>query len=337
MALPVLRQLVPEATVRDLWRRAAAVAKPFDGVACPSCRKPTAVIELPTDDGAVELDVCRGCAMVWFDPSEPDELTKRPPPKEPDDGLTPELRQKFAIAQVQELARLQRHVDEEGPSLAPSRWPAMLGIPVELHEAQFRGRPWATWGLAALVAATSAYGFHDAEFFARWQLVPQAVGESMGLTLLSSFFLHGGWFHLLSNLWFLVVFGDDVEDRLGRARWAALLFGATLLGGLLHVTFDPRSQVPCVGASSGISGLIACYALLLPEARLGVFLGSRHTLHMQWVTFSARTGFVLWLLLQVWTANKQLAGLGHVSAIDHLGGVIVGVLAWVAWRERRPD
>lgn len=326
-----LRQLVPDATLRALWQRVNAATKPFEGIACPSCQRSTAVINMPTDDAPVELvEVCRGCSMVWFDANEPEALPKRPPPKGPDDGLTPEQREMLAIAEVQKMARQQRLADEADPSLSPSRWPAVLGLPVELHGVQFGSRPWATWTVAAVVAMTSAYGFYDDTFFKRWQLVANALGDSLGLTLLSSFFLHGDWFHLLSNLWFLAVFGDDIEDRLGRQRWVTLLFGATLLGGVLQVTFDPRGDMPSVGASGGISGLIACYALLLPEARLGVFV------RLHWVTFSARTGFVLWLLLQGWLLVEQLYGHGYVSALDHLGGVLVGVLAWAVWRERMP-
>jgi membrane associated rhomboid family serine protease len=156
--------------------------------------------------------------------------------------------------------------------------------------------------------------------------------RSGGVTMLTAFFVHGGWLHLVGNLWFLVVFGDNVEEFLGRARWLLLLGSATVAGMLLHAFGDARSAVPVVGASGGISGLIAFYALRFPRARLGFLLIVRFV--PIWLTLPAWGGFALWMLMQVLFLIEQLSGFGRVSALGHLGGVLAGVVAFLVARKR---
>ena len=101
-------------------------------------------------------------------------------------------------------------------------------------------------------------------------LVPIELFDHAGLGLVSVFFVHGSWWHLLGNMYFLVVFGDNVEDVLGTRRRLLLLLAATIGGSLLQVLGDPHGNIPCVGASGGIAGLIAFYALRFPDVRLGM-------------------------------------------------------------------
>jgi membrane associated rhomboid family serine protease len=167
-----------------------------------------------------------------------------------------------------------------------------------------------------------------------WGLIPAQLWRHGGLTLASSFFLHGGIWHLVGNVYFLLVFGDNVEDYLGRWRWLALLVAASLLGDTMHVLFEPRSTMPCVGASGGISGLIVFYALAFPRARLSFMW--RYWLYFRWIGMPAWVALVLWLLLQSWGAYAQFMGFSHVSATAHLGGAGVGFLAWLAWHRTKP-
>jgi len=128
-------------------------------------------------------------------------------------------------------------------------------------------------------------------------------------------------------------FGDNVEDFLGRKRWLLLLGLATIGASLLQVLGDPRGSVPCVGASGGISGLIVFYALRLPKARLATYLSSRYSAGV-WITFPAWGGLLVWLLLQGVLLMQQLDG-GNVAALAHLGGAIVGAIAFFVTRNRR--
>jgi membrane associated rhomboid family serine protease len=128
----------------------------------------------------------------------------------------------------------------------------------------------------------------------------------------------------------LVVFGDNVEDELGALGMILLLAGASLAGTFLHGMLDPRGDVPCVGASAGISAVLAYYAIAFPKARLGVFV--RFGWYFKWVTFTAAGGMLLWIFFQLLIAIGQLAGAGSVSALAHIGGALSG--AALAWSRR---
>ncbi len=286
---------------------------------------------MPDEFGGRELDVCRACQLVWCDDLEHEALPQLPPALAPDDGLPPAVRQQMAVEMVLEAKRLEQVRQAEGPDFSLRKLPAVLGVPVELHPTAMPTLPWLTWATAIATAVVSIEGlWHDDIRRSLW-LVPEQSGP-FDPRLLTVFLVHADWLHLLCNLCFLITFGDDVEVRLGRGRWFALLLGATLAGSLLHVAIDPHSVRPCVGASGGISGLIVCYALLLPDARLGAWIGRGY--RSEWVTFPASSGLLIWAGLQVALLLQQLSGFGRISAAAHIGGALVGVAAWAAWRAR---
>jgi membrane associated rhomboid family serine protease len=115
---------------------------------------------------------------------------------------------------------------------------------------------------------------------------------------------------------------------LGYGRFLVLLLLATLAGDCLHAAADPRSTIPCVGASGGISGVLVFYALKFPHARLGFFW------RLRWLHLPAWGALVLWLLWQSVGVLQQVSGIGNVSAIAHLGGAAVGLLFWLKWRRQ---
>jgi membrane associated rhomboid family serine protease len=150
-----------------------------------------------------------------------------------------------------------------------------------------------------------------------------------GLTLLTTFFLHGGWFHLFGNLCFLIIFGGPVEDYLGRARYLLLLLLATAAGSLFQVALAPHSTVPVIGASGGVAGLVAFYGLLFPRVRLVIV-----TVWLLFYPLRIRAGqaLVLWILIQALGAWEQIHGFTGTAYAAHLGGGAVGLLFWLAWR-----
>src|SRR4030095_6138117 len=107
--------------------------------------------------------------------------------------------------------------------------------------------------------AVQAFGF-----------IPTEAWRYGGLTILTSFFLHGSILHLIGNLYFFLIFGDDVEDYLGRWRYVLVILTATVLGDIVHLLANANSTVPAIGASGGISGVIVFYALQFPRARVGI-------------------------------------------------------------------
>jgi len=147
------------------------------------------------------------------------------------------------------------------------------------------------------------------------------------ITALTSMFMHGGWGHLIFNMWYLWIFGNNVEDVLGRWRFLGFYLAVGLVGLLAHVLVAPSSVVPTVGASAAISGMLGAYLLLFPRARVlsVVFL----FFLIQFVEVPAILLITVWMLLQIFGG---LAGLGTGGAAGgvaywaHIGGFVAGYL-----------
>jgi membrane associated rhomboid family serine protease len=152
-----------------------------------------------------------------------------------------------------------------------------------------------------------------------------------GGTLFTSFFLHGGILHLLFNMWFLLLAGDNCEDLLGAPKYLLLLGGGSLIALLAHAAFDPRPDIPVVGASGGISALLAFYALALPRVRL--VLCFRIGWYPLWIRMSAAAAMGMWVAAQLFGTLLQLSGHGSVSSLAHLGGAAAGVALWLVCRK----
>ena len=145
------------------------------------------------------------------------------------------------------------------------------------------------------------------------------------LTPLLSMFLHGGWAHLLGNALFLWVFGNNVEDSMGRARFLVFYLVCGLAAALAQIAINPASAAPMVGASGAISGVLGAYLILYPRVRVHVFVG--------FFFLSLPAYFVLLM----WIGMQLLAGLPQVTSIEnvtssgvavwaHIGGFFTGVL-----------
>jgi rhomboid family protein len=172
-------------------------------------------------------------------------------------------------------------------------------------------------------------------FVRRWGLVPADVheGPAAAVTLLTSTFLHAGWFHLGANMIYLVVFGMPVERRLGSAAFAAVYIASGLIGGLAYLLAQPGSQTPAVGASGAIAGVIAAHLVLFP----GATLGSIAPVLFLHVVESTPTLLLLlvWLATQVLSSVASLTTSTGIAWWAHLGGFASGlVLAPVLRRHR---
>ena len=108
-------------------------------------------------------------------------------------------------------------------------------------------------------------------FINSWGLVPTrfwAAPQTAWVTIFSAMFLHGGWFHIVSNMWILFIFGDNVEDRMGGERYLVFYLLSGVAAGLLQAFLLPESSVPMVGASGAIAGVLGAYLVLFPRARI---------------------------------------------------------------------
>ncbi|MBI4464011.1 MAG: rhomboid family intramembrane serine protease [Acidobacteria bacterium] len=329
----MLRRTVAREAINRLWA-SVREGKTEPGRPCPACERPMVVIHTRGRGQPLTLDVCTRCEFVWFDPKEFEALPPAAPPPGVDEKQLPMearlLLAKYEIEQIDDHP-LPLEVDEAPPVQGWKALPAFLGMPVEYESHALQRLPWATWGLAAAVSLCSLLAFLD---FARavqdFALIPAEVGRYWGLTLLTAFFLHGGWLHLLGNLYFLLVFGDDVEDYLGKSRYLLVLLLATATGGLLHTLGHPDSTTPVIGASAGVSGILVYYGLQYPRARLGFLI--QYFFLFRWIRLRAWMYVLLWIVLQSIGALQQLTGVTQVSFLGHLGGAAIGFLFWLLWK-----
>ena len=153
---------------------------------------------------------------------------------------------------------------------------------------------------------------------------PCLLGGFSGSALLTSMFLHGSWMHLIGNLWFLWIFGNNVEDSMGHGRFLVFYLLAGMVAAGSHVAADPGSTLPMVGASGAISAIMGAYLVLYPRARV-------HTLFIIIIiirVFPLPAWFFLlyWFLLQVASSALQGGGGGGVAFWAHIGGFASGVV-----------
>ena len=164
-------------------------------------------------------------------------------------------------------------------------------------------------------------------------VVPAAYTSGSSSTYwpwLTTMFVHGGWLHVIANLWSLWIFGDNVEARMGRLRYIVFFLLAGLGGTLAHVVFNPGSSVPVVGASGAISGVMAAYLFLFPAARIVMLFP------IFFIPFFFQ--IPAWLYILVWIAMETLTGLtmvaqggleeGGVAVWAHVGGFATGAVLY---------
>jgi len=133
-------------------------------------------------------------------------------------------------------------------------------------------------------------------------------------SILTSMFLHGGWLHLIGNMWFLWLFGDNVEEALGRGRYILFYFIVGTVAALAQCFSLPDSRAPMIGASGAIAGVLGGYVLLYPRARIV-------TLVFWWVT-----DLPAWIFLGIWFLSQFWVGEGSgVAWMAHVGGFLAGI------------
>jgi membrane associated rhomboid family serine protease len=163
---------------------------------------------------------------------------------------------------------------------------------------------------------------------------PTAFGS-----LITSMFLHGSWFHVLSNMWVLFIFGDNVEDRMGSARYLGFYLFGGIVAGLTQVFFAPSSRVPTVGASGAIAAVLGAYLLLFPRGRVLTLIP---LVFIPWlVEIPAYLFLGLWFLSQLSSGLLSLGrlGAGQFSGIAwwaHVGGFVFGLVFGRVLAKRQP-
>jgi rhomboid family protein len=169
-------------------------------------------------------------------------------------------------------------------------------------------------------------------------VVPAAFSPA---TLITSMFLHGSWWHVIGNMWYLWIFGDNVEDRVGHGRFIVFYLLCGIAAAVGQIVMDPTSTLPTIGASGAIAGVMGAYFVLYPHSRVLTLIP---WIFLQVVELPAILLLGVWFLMQLVnagtiavTANTGTASSGGVAFAAHVAGFLVGVAGIFIFRRRDRD
>jgi len=191
-----------------------------------------------------------------------------------------------------------------------------------------RSVPYVTYALVAINVLVFFLELNNGDAFIReWAFIPARFSADPAAnipTVFSAMFMHGGWLHLGGNMLYLWIFGDNVEDRFGHLKYLAFYLLAGIAATFAQYLFLPESNVPNVGASGAIAGVLGAYLLMFPHARVNVLLG-RSVIAMPAIVV---LGF--WIVLQLVSGVGSIAytdaDVGGIAYMAHVGGFVAGFL-----------
>lgn len=181
-------------------------------------------------------------------------------------------------------------------------------------------------------------------FFEKWAVIPREYAEQTDLppgipfpfwfTMFSSMFMHGGWMHLIGNMLYLWIFGDNIEDRWGHLKFLIIYLVCGIIASLAHIFFNLQSTIPSLGASGAISGVLGAYLVMFPKNRVRVLVG-RGIVHLP-----AMVVLGFWILLQFINQLGQMGSSAETAGVAywaHIGGFVAGVLFALILGGRRSE
>ena len=275
---------------------------------CPAGHEHLQAYRVSFEKKEVEVDVCPDCKGLWLDAKEGEQLRE--------------------ILVAEQGAKQAAEVSAGGAKTY--LFQLFTGFPIEVYNPA-RKRPvlllMLIWSLVLIFVGQIVAGHEIVQTFC---LIPQAfwAGEQLwGLFTYS--FLHVGLLHLLGNLYFLYIFGDNIEDTLGKKGLVLLLVVCALAGGALHVSTHSQNPIPELGASGAISGIIGAYLVLFPRVKVWVvFFFVRFKLGVLWY-------FGIWVFFNILNAFLGVPG---IAWFGHIGGFAAGVaVAYILRNKLRMD
>ena len=207
-------------------------------------------------------------------------------------------------------------------------------FPVSDDDSQRRTTPVVTFALIGLNVLFFLVELSGGDsFIERWAFIPVRFSQNpvgAAVTVLTAMFMHGSWFHLIGNMVFLWIFGDNVEDRFGHINFLIFYLLAGIAATFAQYAVSPGSAVPNVGASGAIAGVLGAYILMFPQSRVNVLVGR------QIVAMPAFVVLGLWIVLQLISGVGTIgnADVGGVAYMAHIGGFIAGLAMTFLFRGR---
>ena len=214
----------------------------------------------------------------------------------------------------------------------------MFFIPL-YDENPSKKHPLVTWTLILICFIVFAYQFNlpqriELSFIYKYAFIPDYLNNYYTvsnltpldplLTLVTSAFLHAGWMHILGNMLYLWIFGDNVEDSMGKFKFFLFYVICAISGSLLQYYSNPSSEIPIVGASGAIAGVLGGYLILYPKANIKVFM---------WVVIIFRTINIpawivlsIWIMVQFFSLSSSSSSGGGVAYFAHIGGFLAGMI-----------
>ncbi len=269
---------------------------------CPECARALTTVKAGIPP-VCDIEQCDHCGGIWFDHQEWDH-----------------------IAALQQWPAEQARLEAE-PTWANWWMQLLLQLPTEFN-IRPRRVPYVTISLIVISCIVFLLQLvTDETLWIDLAAVPDEIDSGIQLwTLLTSLFLHGSWVHLLGNMYFLYILGDNVEDVLGAGRYLAFYLICGVVASLLFVVLNIGSDIPILGASGAIAGIMAAYLLLFRSARLTFMFFFRQYKIPVWVWLGIWFVFNLFMALLVFSEGESMGGIAWSA---HVGGFVMGLaLIW---------
>jgi membrane associated rhomboid family serine protease len=211
-------------------------------------------------------------------------------------------------------------------------------FPIGDDDSAERTVPVVTYALIALNVLVFFLELNGGEpFIERWSVVPRRLTQNPGgdfITVFTSMFMHGGWLHLAGNMLYLWIFGDNVEDRFGHAKFTLFYLLCGIAATVAQVFVSMGSNIPNLGASGAIAGVLGAYLILFPRGRVRVLMGRSV------VPMPALVVIGLWIVLQFINgvgSITQSSETGGVAYMAHIGGFVAGLALTFLFGGRRVE
>lgn len=208
--------------------------------------------------------------------------------------------------------------DNVKPDIIPIITVALISVNIGVFITELRLTPASLQNLIGLFGMTP---LHLGQALDSGSLFPAVY-----LSLFTSLFLHGGWFHLIGNIWFLWLFGHSVEYCLGHSRFLLFYLGCGLISNLTQFAFDPVSTVSVIGASGAVSGILGAYAICFPRAKIQTLVPLFFIFTI--IEIPALIFLGLWFFVQLYSgaASMEMGGSAGIAWWSHVGGFLAGML-----------